>query len=149
MDEHALTIKTIRDGPVCVLALTGDLDFFETGRFLEQAVLAVDNRTERLVLDLAGVTFLDCAGIRALATAASFASSGCPVIIRSLSPMARRILELLDLDIENIRQVSSARELQDRPELRQQSAGSQPERDHLRADGRLAPADGPAPSRSA
>ena len=124
MDEHALTIKTVRDGPVCALTLSGDLDFSETGRFLKQAALAVDNRTERLVLDLAGVTFLDCAGIRALATAASFAPSGCPVIIRSLSPMVRRILELLDLDIENIRQVSPGREPQDGPELRQESAGS-------------------------
>lgn len=104
MDEHALTIKTVRDGPVCALILTGDLDLSETDGFLGQATLAVDNRTERLVLDLAAVTFLDCAGVRALAMAASFAPDGCPVIIRALSPMARRTLELLDLDVENIRQ---------------------------------------------
>ena len=90
MDEHALTIKTVRDGPVCTLILSGDLDLSETSGFLGQAALAVDNRTERLVLDLAGVTSLDCAGVRALAMAASFAPSGCPVIIRSASPMARR-----------------------------------------------------------
>jgi anti-anti-sigma factor len=106
MNEHALTIKTVRDGPVCTLILSGDLDLSETGGFLGQAALAVDNRTERLVLDLAGVTFLDCAGVRALAMAASFAPSGCPVIIRSLSPVARRIFKLLDLDIEYIRQAS-------------------------------------------
>jgi anti-anti-sigma factor len=106
MDEHALTVKTVRDGPVCALILSGDLDLTETGGFLVQAALAVDNRTERLVLDLAGVTFLDCAGVRALAMAASFAPSGCPVIIRSLSPRARRILELLDLGVENIRPAS-------------------------------------------
>ncbi|HET6189452.1 MAG TPA: STAS domain-containing protein, partial [Trebonia sp.] len=57
---------------------------------------------------LAGVTFLDCAGVRALAMAASFAPSGYPVIIRSLSPTARRILELLGLDIESIRQARPA-----------------------------------------
>lgn len=105
MDEHALTVKTVRDGLACALILDGDLDLSETDGFLVQAALAVDNRTERLVLDLAGVTFLDCAGVRALTVAASFAPSGCPVIIRSLSPRARRILELLDLDVENIRQV--------------------------------------------
>jgi anti-anti-sigma factor len=105
MDEHALTLKTVRNGPVCTLVLSGDLDLFETGGFLEQAALTVDNRTERLVLDLAGIAFLDCAGVRALAAAASFAPDGCPVIIRSLSPMARRMLELLDLDVEKIRQV--------------------------------------------
>ncbi len=92
MNEYTLTISTIRDGPVCTLILSGNLDLTETGGFLEQAALAVDNRTERLVLDLAGVTFLDCAGVRALATAAGFSPGGCPVIIRSLSPVVRRTL---------------------------------------------------------
>jgi anti-anti-sigma factor len=100
---HPLTVRAVRDGPVCALILSGDLDLSETSGFLGQAALAVDNRIERLVLDLAGVTFLDCAGVRALAMAASFAPSGCPVIIRSLSPAARRILELLDLDAASIR----------------------------------------------
>jgi anti-anti-sigma factor len=113
MDAHALTMKAVRDGPVCTLILSGDLDLPETGGFLEQAALAVDDQTERLVFDLAGVTFLDCTGVRALSIAARLAPGGCPVIIRSLSPMARRIVELLDLDLENLRELSLGRELQD------------------------------------
>ena len=66
MNEQALTISAVRDGPVCTLILSGNLDLTETGRFLEQAGLTVGSWTERLVLDLAGVTFLDCAGVRAL-----------------------------------------------------------------------------------
>lgn len=112
MDAH-LTITTVRDGPVRTLILSGELDLFEAGGFLEQAALAVDNRTERLVLDLAGVTFLDCTGGRALAMAASFAPSGCPVIIRSLSPVTRRILELLDLDLEDPRELRRGQESQE------------------------------------
>ena len=100
MDAY-LTTGTVRVGPVSTLILRGELDLFEAGGFLEQAVLAVDSRTERLVLDLAGVTFLDCTGARALAMAVSFAPAGCPVIIRSVSPAARRILTLLGLDLEN------------------------------------------------
>src|SRR5579862_6010567 len=88
MDEHALTVKTVRDGPVCALILAGELNFSETGGFLVQAALAVDDQTERLVLDLDRVTFLECAAVRALAVAASFAPGRCPVIIGSLSPMA-------------------------------------------------------------
>lgn len=103
MREHALTVKAVHDGPVCALILNGDLDLNGTGGLLGPAALAIGNRTERLVLDLAGVTFLDCAGARALAAAASFAPSGCPVIIRSLSPAARRILELLDPGVANSR----------------------------------------------
>jgi anti-anti-sigma factor len=128
MGEHALTVKTVRDGLVCALILSGDLDLSETAGFLGQAALAVDNRTERLVLDLAGVTFLDCAGVRALAMAASFAPSGCPVIIRSLSPVARRILELLDLDAASIRQASPAPRTTEGPGLGNQSAGTWPYR---------------------
>ena len=100
MDEHALTIMTICDGPVCTLTLSGDLDFAEASGFLQHAALTIDNQTERLVLDLAGVAFLDCAGARALTIAMRFVPSGCPVIVRSLSPMARRILALLGLNLE-------------------------------------------------
>jgi anti-anti-sigma regulatory factor len=91
MDADALTVNAVRDGPVSTLILCGDLYLPETGGFLEQAALAVDDRTERLVFDLAGVTFLDCTGIRALSIAARLAPSGCPVIIGSLSPVARRM----------------------------------------------------------
>jgi anti-anti-sigma factor len=97
----ALTIRAVRDGPVRTLILCGELDFCEAGGLLRQAAAAVDSQTERLVLDMAGLTFLDCAGGRALAMAASFAPAGCPVIVRSLNPRARRVLELLGLDLEN------------------------------------------------
>jgi hypothetical protein len=40
MNEYALTISTVRDGPVCTLILSGSLDLTETGGFLEQAALA-------------------------------------------------------------------------------------------------------------
>jgi hypothetical protein len=58
MDACALTVKTVRDGPVCTLVLRGDLDLLETGRYLEQAAPAADDVTERLGLDLAGMPFL-------------------------------------------------------------------------------------------
>ncbi len=111
MDEHALTINTIRDGPVCSLILRGDLDLFEIAGFLEHAARVIDDQTERLVLDLAGVTFLDCAGVRALMIATRLAPAGCPVIIRSLSPEVSRVLELLGLDLESIREPVPGQEL--------------------------------------
>ena len=115
MDPHALTIKTIRDGPVCTLILSGDLDLLETGGFLEQAARAVDERTERLGLDLAGVLFLDCAGVQALRTATRFAPGSCPVTIGLLSPMPRRIVELLGLDLANLPEPSLGHGLRDSP----------------------------------
>src|SRR5207302_878357 len=108
MDADDLTVTTVRDGAVCTLILGGALDLLAAGEFLQHAARVLDDRIERLVLDLAGVTFLDCAGIRALAIATCFAPSGCPVIIRSLSPPARRIIALLGTeDIESLRRLTA------------------------------------------
>jgi hypothetical protein len=60
MHEHALTIRTVRAGPVCALILRGGLDLGQTDGFLGQAVAAAGNRAGRLVLDPAGVTFSGC-----------------------------------------------------------------------------------------
>ena len=114
MDADDLTVKTVRDGAVCTLILGGSLDFLTAGEFLQRAARVLDDRIERLVLDLAGVTFLDCAGVRALAIATCFACGGCPVIIRSLSPPARRIIDLLGIDdMENLRRLTAGLEPQD------------------------------------
>jgi anti-anti-sigma factor len=108
MDVDDLTVKTARDGAVCTLILGGALDFVAADEFLQHAARVLDDQIERLVLDLAGVTFLDCAGVRALAIATCFAPSGCPVIIRSLSRPARRIITALGTDdIENLRRLTA------------------------------------------
>ena len=115
MDAHALTIKTVRDGPACTLILRGDLELLETGGFLEQAALAADDLTGRLGFDLAGVLLLDCAGVRALRIATRLAPGRCPVISGSLRPMPRRIVELLGLDPANLREPSLGHGLRDGP----------------------------------
>ena len=115
MDAHALTVKTVRDGPVCTLILRGDLDLLGTGRFLEQAALAADDQTGRLGFDLAGVLFLDGAGVRALRIATRCTPVGGPAITGSLSPMPRRIVELLGLDLANLRELSLGHGLRDGP----------------------------------
>ncbi|MGZ6639680.1 MAG: STAS domain-containing protein [Solirubrobacteraceae bacterium] len=98
-DASTLTIKTALDGRICTLTLSGELDCFSATGFLMHAAHVVDERTERFVLDLGGLTFLDCDGARALAIAAILPPSACPVIVRSLSPAARRVLDLLNLDL--------------------------------------------------
>jgi len=116
MDVDDLTVKTVRDGAVCTLILGGALDLLAADEFLQHAARVLDDRIERLVLDLAGVTFLDCAGVRALAIATCFAPGGCPVIIRSLSSPARRIITVLGpQDTENLRRLTAAPEHRDGP----------------------------------
>lgn len=95
----ALKVNATHDGRICVLIVTGDLDCLSVTGFLIHAARVVDDRTERFVLDLGGLTFLDAAGARGLALAAHFPPGGCPVIIRSLSAWARRVLDVMDLDL--------------------------------------------------
>src|SRR2546421_11095897 len=116
MNADDLTVKTVRDGTVCTLILRGSLDLLAAGEFLQQAARVLDDRIERLVLDLAGGTFLDCAGVRALAIATCFAPRGCPGIIRSLSPPARRVITGLGTDdIENLRRLPAGLQPRDGP----------------------------------
>jgi anti-anti-sigma factor len=86
----------------------GDLDFTTAAGFLEHVAQVIDDRTERFVLDLAGLAALDCAGARALVLATCTAPTGCPVIIRSISPPAAQLLDLLSLDLRHLWQEPSA-----------------------------------------
>lgn len=85
---------------MCVLSVSGELDFLSAGSLVRQARGLVDGRAERLVLDLSGLMFADCAGVRALAAVAGLVPDYCPVIVRSAQPAVRRILELLGADLE-------------------------------------------------
>lgn len=107
-DTDALTIKAVHDGRICVFTLSGALDLTTAAEFLEHVARTVDDRTERFVLDLAGLAFLDCTGARALMMATYAAPSGCPVIVRSVSPPAARLIDLLDLDLRHLWQDPSA-----------------------------------------
>lgn len=121
----ALTVKIVNDGRICTLTLSGDLDLVSAAGFLVDVAQAVDDRTERFVLHLAGLTFLDCTGARALVTVTDSAPSGCPVIIRSISPLAARLIDLLDLDLRHLWQEPSAGlEGEGMPEPQGQPAGS-------------------------
>jgi hypothetical protein len=110
MDAHALTIKAVRDRPVCTLVLSDDLDLLETGGFLQQAALAVDDRAGQLGVAVAGVLVLGCAGVGVLRIATRLAPGGCP-----LGPAARRIVELLGFDRANVPELSLGDGLRDGP----------------------------------
>ena len=51
----------------------------------------VDARPEWLVLDFAGLVFLDVAGARALDSAHKILAAICPVIVLDPLPFARRV----------------------------------------------------------
>jgi anti-anti-sigma factor len=100
MAARALTVKAEQYGPVRVVAVGGELDVVSADEFTRQAVAAIDRRAERFVVDLSGLRFIDCRGARALAAVTRMAPGHCPVVVRSLRPAVRRLLELLDLNLQ-------------------------------------------------
>jgi anti-anti-sigma factor len=81
------------------IVVTGDVDDTST-RELQKAVIEVLRRhcPRRMDLDLAGVTFLDSAGISALLLCrADAAQVDCEITLRSTPPMAYRVLQVAGL----------------------------------------------------
>ena len=95
-----LKVKVEHHGPVCVLAVSGDLDLFTSARFTQSAAAALKIPAERFILDLSGLRFIDCCGTRTLAATTRAVPADCPVIVRSLHPAVRRVLDLMGLNLE-------------------------------------------------
>jgi anti-anti-sigma factor len=95
-----LKVETARLGPVCVLAVTGELDLFTVANLAESAAAALRTPAERFVLDLSRLNFIDGCGARALATMTQAGPAGRPVIVRSVSLAVRRVVDLMGLNLE-------------------------------------------------
>ena len=85
-------------GDQATVAVYGEIDFFTApalsarlGEVIEVA------RPRRLILDLGGVRFLDCAGARAVAGARAALPECCQVELRLLRPMPRKVFEITGL----------------------------------------------------
>ena len=70
MTMPPLTVTIAREGRVCVLSVSGELDIATTPTLTRQAAAVLQDPAERLIIDLSGLEFLDCCGVRALAAVA-------------------------------------------------------------------------------
>jgi anti-anti-sigma factor len=85
-------------GREAVVIVTGELDC-ATGPALSARLAGVlASRPRRLVIDLAGVTFMDCSGIRPLVQARAQLPEDSPLVLRSPAPLVRRLLKITHLD---------------------------------------------------
>jgi anti-sigma B factor antagonist len=76
------------------VVISGELDICAVPS-LERALREVlDQGADKLVLDLAGVTFIDCASVRALAAASHALPGSRRALIRRPSPMVERVLRV-------------------------------------------------------
>ena len=78
-----------------IVTVGGEVDFCTEG-LLQQALLRImRERSARLLLDVSGVSFMDCAGLRALLTTRRRAElRGGSMRLIAASPAVRRIIEL-------------------------------------------------------
>ena len=107
MDPHlpaccpsaGLTAEIVgQDAATVCVALRGEIDM-DTADHLHHVVSATLRAAgERVVLDMAGVTFLGSCGIRALVLQQTAAEAdGRRLVLRDARPIVRRVLELTGL----------------------------------------------------
>lgn len=96
----ALLNLDVREGSDATIALSGELDP-ATAPQLDKEIerlMSAESKVERLVLDLAGLTFLDSSGLRVFVTAReAVTSQGGELALRSPSPNTLRLLEVTGL----------------------------------------------------
>ncbi len=81
-----------------VITLYGELDLTVRSALREQLAKLAENKPDVLVIDLAGVTFLDCGTAVMMIRASRILASGRKPVLRDVRPAVRRLLELTGLD---------------------------------------------------
>jgi len=91
----ALEIKRSDDGPTAVFRLTGEFASEETAAVRAVMYDAVtDAAVHEVVVDLAGVTFIDSTGVGTLALTHRVGGATCVVRVVNPNPAVRRVLEM-------------------------------------------------------
>jgi anti-sigma B factor antagonist len=86
------------DNRAVTVILTGELDCASAPDLTARLTDLLAKRPQRLVLDLANVAFMDCAGITPIARARRALPPGHPVILRSPARQARQLLKITHID---------------------------------------------------
>jgi len=94
----ALTISERWDADVAVATVRGEIDVSTVGIFSEQLGHLAGKNPQRLVIDLAGVSFIDSSGLGGFARIRRTLPPGCPVIIRSPQRRIRQLFKITGMD---------------------------------------------------
>ena len=93
----ALTVRDRWNGAEATVTVQGEIDATAAAALSGQLDEVAARNPQRLVIDLAGVGFLDSAGLRAFARVRGKLPEDCPVIIRSALPRLRQVFEITGL----------------------------------------------------
>jgi anti-anti-sigma factor len=92
--EAPLEIGAAATSGTATLVISGELDVTTTALLSRQLAQILEGRPQRLVFDMSGVDFIDCAAARLIASTGRFLPEGRRPVIRSPSPVVRRLLGL-------------------------------------------------------
>jgi anti-sigma B factor antagonist len=87
---------TVTAGTATVVLL-GELDPVTMPLLVQRLAQVLADRPHRLVVDMAGVTFIDCATARLIAGTGRHLPDGVRPVIRSPGPVTRKVLALTGL----------------------------------------------------
>jgi anti-sigma B factor antagonist len=98
-NDPILSLDVSTEGDEALVVLTGELDPHSTETLAEALhELRSDEAVQRVVIDLAGVSFIDSSGLRILLAAdEELAGAGSKLVLRSPSDAVRRLFEITDL----------------------------------------------------
>jgi anti-anti-sigma factor len=94
----AINVEVSQDSATVVIS--GELDLTTRPLLIEHLSPILSTRSRRLVLDMAGTSFIDCGSARLIASAARFLPDGRRPVIRHPSRAVRRVLELTGADLD-------------------------------------------------
>lgn len=93
-----LRVSAAEKGSTTVLRVAGELDLATADTLREHVRACLEPGVQRLVLDLAGVEFVDVTGLGVFVEAQRMSSAqGGRVVLRRPRPMVLRMLDLLQL----------------------------------------------------
>ena len=72
----------------------GEIDI-ATAPLLRTALTQARDSGEQVVVDMAGVTFIDSSGLHALLSAASSLNGAAPLVLENVGPQVERLLEIV------------------------------------------------------
>jgi anti-anti-sigma factor len=92
--DPPLRIEVAATAGMATVVINGELDVTTTPLLRRQLAQVLEGTPRRLVFDMSGVDFMDCAAARLIARTAPFLPEGCRPVIQRPSPVVRRLLEL-------------------------------------------------------
>ena len=93
----ALTVCDRWDRTEVTVTIQGEIDVTAAAVLCGHLGRVAARNPQRLVIDLAGVGFLDSAGLQAFAQVRRELPEDCPVIVRSARPRLRQVFEITGL----------------------------------------------------